>query len=385
MPDSVEGGLEILIDGARIAAVRRAQDEAPSGAEEIDARGGYVAPGIIDIHSDYIEHMAAPRPVSLMDFGLSLRLAEREMASHGISTMFHSLSIYRSTEFPDKPIRRPENVAKFVELIEASHSDSHMIRHRFHARFEIDNIDRVEELERYIGAGRVHLISFMDHTPGQGQYRDLEVFRKTIKGYYAAVADDDIDNMVRQAQGKEKLSLERIAQIAALAEDNGVATASHDDDSEEKLALVRAFGVGISEFPISLEVAKSARASGMHVLAGAPNILLGGSHSGNLSAAQAILADCVDCLCSDYYPGALLHSVFYMRDRYGLDLARMFRLVSLNPAQAVGLGDELGSLERGKKADIQIVGLVGEGFPVTEELFVDGQRVLSSRYRRGAA
>ncbi len=393
LPQSVEAGWDILIEGDSIRALGPSGSLSTAGVEEVvDAVERYVAPGIIDIHSDYIEHMAAPRPVSLMDFELSLRLAEREMATHGISTMFHSLSIYRSTEFPDKPIRKPENVAKFVDLIARSHSSSHMIRHRFHARFEVDNIDRVEELEHYLREGKVHLISFMDHTPGQGQYRDLEMFRKTIKGYVNA-SDEHIDSMIKKSQGKEKLTLERIAEVAALAKSKGIAIASHDDDSAEKVALVRSFGTAISEFPITMDVARAARNAGMYVLAGAPNILLGGSHSGNLSAADAIIDGCVDTLCSDYYPGALLHAVFLMHEKHGMNLASMFRLVSLNPAMAVGMGETLGSLEVGKKADIQIIGMVedagraavtgslAQGFPVTEDMFVDGKRVLSTRYR----
>jgi alpha-D-ribose 1-methylphosphonate 5-triphosphate diphosphatase len=147
------------------------------------------------------------------------------------------------------------------------------------------------------------------------------------------------------------------------------------------VALVRGFGAAISEFPVDMEIARAARKAGMHTLAGAPNVLLGGSHSGNLSAAEAILDGCVDMLCSDYYPGAILHAVFAMNERYGADLARMFRMATLNPAEAVGMGAELGSLEAGKRADLQIIERVDGRFPATTSLFVDGERVLWTRYR----
>jgi alpha-D-ribose 1-methylphosphonate 5-triphosphate diphosphatase len=381
LKDRVEKGWNLLIRDSEIAALGPASDcPIPDDAQIVDANGGFIAPGFIDIHSDYIEHMAAPRPTSVMDFELSLRLAEREFACHGISTMFHSLSIYKATEFPDKPIRRSENVRQFIGLIDASHSSRHMIRHRFHARFEIDNLDRVAELEEYMRAGSVHLISFMDHTPGQGQYRDIELFRKTLKGYMSA-SEAEIDSMIARSKAKEKLTMERIAELAALAAEKGIAIASHDDDSPEKVALVRGFGAAISEFPVDMEIARAARKAGMHTLAGAPNVLLGGSHSGNLSAAEAILDGCVDMLCSDYYPGAILHAVFAMNERYGADLARMFRMATLNPAEAVGMGAELGSLEAGKRADLQIIERVDGRFPATTSLFVDGERVLWTRYR----
>ena len=381
LKDRVAEGWNLLVAEGRIAALGAAGEcPIPDDAEILDANGGYVAPGFIDIHSDYIEHMAAPRPSSVMDFELSLRLAEREFACHGISTMFHSLSIYKATEFPDKPIRRSENVRRFIGLIERSHSSRHMIRHRFHARFEIDNLERVEELEGYMRSGSVHLLSFMDHTPGQGQYRDVELFKKTIKGYVSA-SDAEIESMIAKSKAKEKLTMERIAELAALAAEKGIAIASHDDDSLEKVALVRGFGAAISEFPVDKEVARAALKAGMHTLAGAPNILLGGSHSGNLSAAEAIRDGCVDMLCSDYYPGAILHAVFAMHRDHGMDLAAMFRLATLNPAEAVGLGRELGSLEAGKLADLQVIECVDGRFPATTSLFVDGERVLGTRYR----
>ena len=111
-------------------------------------------PGFVDIHADYIERMAAPRPTSIMDFALSLREAERELATHGITTMFHSLSLFDHVVFDSNPIRDPENTKRFIDIIEASHSSRHLIRHRFHARFEIDNLRRVEEIRATSGTGR---------------------------------------------------------------------------------------------------------------------------------------------------------------------------------------------------------------------------------------
>jgi len=380
-PDGVLQAHVLLLDQDRIQElIPEAGFRPDNDVEIIDVAGAWIMPGFIDIHADYIEHMAAPRPTSLMDFSLALREAERELIGHGITTMFHSLSLYRHTDFGSNPIRSKENTAKLMELVHQSHQQPHLIRHRFHARFEIDNIERVEELEDYLRNKKIHLISFMDHSPGQGQFRSIEMYRKMLKGYQN-LSEDELDRIVHDGQNRQKLSLEVIAAIAALAKRNGVSVASHDDDTVEKIALVRAFGTEISEFPITLEVAREARRVGMHTVAGAPNILLGGSHSGNLSAAEAIVDGSVDILCSDYYPAALLHAVFYMHRRRGLDLHSMVNLVTLNAARAVGMDKELGSITTGKKADILIVEELEDGFPAVRSAFVDGRRVLQTNYR----
>jgi alpha-D-ribose 1-methylphosphonate 5-triphosphate diphosphatase len=373
-------GHDLVIEGNDIAAVReRGTYRVPAGAVFVDARGGFVAPGIIDIHSDYIEHIAAPRPTSIMDFGLSLRVAERELAAHGVTTMFHSLSIYKFTEFLANPIRSPENTAKLIERIDAARSGRPLIRHFFHARFEIDNVDRLAELEAHLEAGRVHLLSFMDHTPGQGQYRDLEKYRSIMKGY-RAISDEAIDVLIERSRGREKIDTAGLERLARKAAGKGVAVASHDDDTVEKVRLMRELGASITEFPVTMDVAREAHALGMYTVAGAPNVLLGGSHAGNVSAEEAIRENVVDILCSDYYPAALLHAVFYLADRCGRDLVDAFKLVTLHPAQAVRMDDRIGSLEEGKRADVIVVGRDESDFPVITRAFVAGRPALEINY-----
>ena len=383
-PERVLDGRDLLIEDDRIVGTILTGSDTPGEkavTELIDAEGGYVLPGLIDIHADYIEHMAAPRPTSIMDFRFALREAERNLITHGVTTMFHSLAIYDFTEFVPSPIRAPENTRRLIDLIDATHRSPHMIHHRFHARFEIDNLGRVEELEQYIREGKVHLLSFMDHTPGQGQYRNLEIYRKTLKGY-RNISDDEVDRIITHSQSREKLSLERIKELTDLAAAHGIAVASHDDDSLEKLELVRGFGTTISEFPITLEVARRARQMGMHTVAGAPNVLLGGSHSGNLSAAEAVFAGAVDILCSDYFPAALLEAVFQLHRSYGQSLPKAVSLVTLNPARAVRMENEIGSLEPDKRADVLVVREPEVGAPAVVRAFVSGVQVYQAQYRR---
>ncbi|MGG7178190.1 phosphonate metabolism protein PhnM [Clostridium paraputrificum] len=373
-------GYELLIEGDSIKRIEKSGELERDGIEVVDVDGAYISPGFIDIHADYIENMSAPRPTSMMDFDLSIREAEKVLINTGITTMFHSLSLYGKDLFETKPIRRSENVDKLIAVISRSHNEKHLIRHRFHARFEIDNLNGVDQLRKYIKEGKVHLLSFMDHTPGQGQYRDIEMYRKTLKGY-RYVTDNEIDNIVRNSQEKEKLTVEMIESIAELARENNIAIASHDDDSEEKINFIKTLGASISEFPITMEVAKKARKEGLLTVAGAPNVLLGGSHSGNLSAAEAVLEDEVDILCSDYYPAAMLHSIFILNEKYNRDLCEMFKLVTINPAKAVNIDNYLGSIKEGKKADLLVIEKLDNNIPVITSVFVDGKLISKTNYR----
>lgn len=349
-------------------------------AELIDARGGYISAGFIDIHSDYIETIASPRPTSIMNFNISIREAEKILISHGITTMFHSLSFYQEGDYTHKPMRYTKNVQRMVDAINATRDKMHLIRHRLHARFELNNIDEVERLITNIKNDKIHLLSFMDHTPGQGQYRDLEVFSQTLKGY-RNLTDSDVQTIILERQGKENVTIDKMKHIASVALDKGIAVASHDDDSIERLDLVKTLGTTISEFPITLEVAVKAKELGLKTVVGAPNILLGGSHSGNLSAIEAIEHGCADILCSDYYPAALLHAIFKLSEEHGFDLHKMFMMVTLNPAKAVRLENELGSIKAGKKADIIIIERMDDGYPMLTRTMVNGELITTTNYR----
>jgi alpha-D-ribose 1-methylphosphonate 5-triphosphate diphosphatase len=278
-------------------------------------------------------------------------------------------------------------------------------------RVEIDAIDRLEQIERYLEGGKVDLLSFMDHTPGQGQYSDLQVFGDTLKGYRPSLSDTDIHEVVTAQQTSAKLTLEQMGHLARVARARGVAVASHDDDSVEKLDAMGGIGVSISEFPLTLDIALEARARGIHTIVGAPNVLLGYSHSGNLSAREAVRVGATDILCSDYYPVALLSAVFELHRHCGIDLAQAFALVTINPARAAGISHELGEIAVGKRADLLIirhredsdeaeaarvsagvgagagVGLdvgagtgTGSGTPFVEQVLVDGRVVYRSSY-----
>lgn len=381
LPDSILEGGQVWIVDDRIHQISQDVQQVPPGFELIDAKGGYITAGFIDIHSDYIEHMTAPRPSSLMDFRLALREAERELLTHGVTTMYHSLSLYKEKQVYSKPIRKRENVERLIRVIAEARHDKHLIRHRFHARFEVDNVDSVDALIDYIESGQVDLLSFMDHTPGQGQYRDIDKYKEMSRSYGSQLSETEFDSSLEARQNKPKLSLADCEKIAQVARKKGVAVASHDDDTTQKIDDNKRIGATISEFPITLEVATYAHRLDLHTVAGAPNVLLGGSHSGNMAAYQAVDAGVVDVLCSDYYPAALLHAVFKLHYDYDHPLHQMFKLVTLNAAKAVGIDDQVGSIEVGKKADIVIIDEMQGDIPVITNCFVDGKHIFETRYR----
>ena len=378
-PDRLLFGYELVVEGDRITAIQRqgTLDAEACGFGIIDAHGGYVAPGLIDIHSDYIETVISPRPTVLMDFPTALFEAERELLAHGITTMYHSLSAYAHDEMDVKPVRRWENTEKLMALIAAAKRseghNAHLIRHRLHLRLEIDNVNLVKQVEGHLRAGEIDELSFMDHTPGQGQYRDIEIWRKS---FTREITDEDAARLMSEQQSAPKLSFEQLSYLAGIAREQGIALASHDDDSIEKLDLMRELGCTISEFPISQVVAQAACERGMATVMGTPNILLGKSHSGNLSARDAVRAGVASCLCSDYYPTAMLQSAFVLHREFKLPLEQAFAMLTVNPARAVKIDDELGSLEEGKKADILVVREVEEdqrSYPVITAALVNGR------------
>lgn len=360
-----------------------------TGLPVVDARGAYVTPGMIDIHSDYIENIASPRPSVVMDLPTSLYKCDRELVCHGITTIYHSLSVIGNDEFKPKPIRHFENVARLVDTIDAMKAGEerdHLIRHRMHLRIELDAVDRYDELRGYLADGRVDLVSFMDHTPGQGQYGDMLLYRETVNGYHdGKLTSSELDEIVAMRQGSEKMTYGQLEELAGIAREKGIAIASHDDDSREKVDAMRGLGAAISEFPIDEETARYALSSDMHAIAGAPNAVMGRSHSGNLSARAAVEAGVVDILCSDYYPAALLDAVFILHKTCGIDLARAFALVTVNPARAVGIDDVVGQIAVGKKADLLVVreigcGNAGKTMPAITRAFVGGHSVYRTHY-----
>lgn len=344
--------------------------------KNIEAQGKWIMPGIIDCHSDAIEIALQPRPTSLFNIEIAFTELEKNLIASGITTMYHSLATSKAIYLEDKVqkyCRTPKGVEELSNYIYSKKNKS-LINHKLHIRYEVDNIDGTDQIKKLIDEKKINQLSIMDHTPGQGQFRNLEKYKKVV-ATYKNCNETEAEKSIIEAMKKEKMSTEEIKDIVDYARKNNITVASHDDDIKEKIDLITSWNIKISEFPINLEVAKYAKEKGMYTVMGAPNILLGGSHSGNLSAEIAINNKVVDILCSDYYPSSIIYSIFYMYNK-GKKIEDMVKLATINPAKALNIDNITGSIEEGKNADILIIE-EKNNLPILNKVFSFGKIIMS--------
>ncbi|MGL6063558.1 MAG: alpha-D-ribose 1-methylphosphonate 5-triphosphate diphosphatase [Fusobacteriaceae bacterium] len=375
-PDSIAKGAIYIVDGKIDKIVSEESTNLTNEYENLNANENWILPGIIDCHSDAVELELQPRPTSLFSMDIAFKELEKKLVLAGITTMYHSLSISKNV-FGEEKIKKYYRTEKGVDELSEwlyKNKEKSIINHKLHIRYEIDNSEGIEQLKEMIRNGKVDFFSIMDHTPGQGQFRNLEKYKKVIIAYRNC-SEKEAEKFIEKSIKDDKMEIEDIENIIKFARTYNIPVASHDDDLIEKIDLIKPWDVKISEFPIMLKVAKYAKEKGLYTVMGAPNILLGGSHSGNLSAEEAINNNAVDILCSDYYPASLLHSIFYMK-RKGSCIKEMVKLISLNPAKALNLDNITGSLENRKNADILIVE-EKDGLPLLKNVFSSGKMIMS--------
>jgi alpha-D-ribose 1-methylphosphonate 5-triphosphate diphosphatase len=365
----IEGGW-LLIENGRILDLGEGATCPTVAPHSIDACTQFLLPGLIDLHCDAIEKFVEPRPN--VHFALQIALAEADwrLAGNGITTEFHAVSL-DDNEFG---VRSETFTHDLYQALMVTREEM-LVRHKIHARLELTSSKGSETVTQLIEQRACDMISLMDHSPGQGQYRTEQAFREYVKRM-TSKSPGEIDTLLEMKRSQAPGIPLRIESITQLARSAGLAIATHDDDTAAKVQQWSQFGVTVSEFPTTLEAARKAHELGLAVCMGAPNILRGKSSGGNLSAMEAIRVDIVDVLCSDYYPSAMLNAVFMLARQEVLTLPQAVRLVTLNPAQAVGLGEEYGSLEVGKVADVILVRLSWQAVPAVQRLFVQGEERL---------
>jgi alpha-D-ribose 1-methylphosphonate 5-triphosphate diphosphatase len=373
LPDRILPCGHLLTQNGIIERVSKHSDiRGIENARIIDAQGGYVLPGFIDIHSDAIEKEIEPRPGAFIEPTLAFTELEKKLAGQGITTMYHSFSFAGA----ESGLREDNNAAWIIRRIVATSRARSVIRNKIHARFEITDYLGVEILENLIEDRMIDLLSFMDHTPGQGQYQTFDDYRNYMAKTYH-LPDDRIEMLLEGKELGRSKSGQSIAALREKALSAKVPMASHDDDSPDKVAFYQGNQVTIHEFPVNIETARAASGQGHYVCVGAPNIIRGGSSGKAMRAMDAITDGCADIICSDYYPGSLLHSVFEMTSK--MTLPEAARMVTLHPALATGQTG-LGSLEEGKWADVVVVNFKG-GIPVVTHTIVNGFVVYELYYR----
>ncbi|WP_020203574.1 MULTISPECIES: alpha-D-ribose 1-methylphosphonate 5-triphosphate diphosphatase [Cupriavidus] len=376
LPDGVLSDSALLIEDGRIAAIEPDAADVPRAAQVIDLRGQTLMPGLIDLHCDAIEKEAEPRSRVMFPLDFAVAQVDRRNAAAGITTPYHALS-FASTQFG---VRNNETASQIVRTVAAFRAHS-LVDNRIHCRYEVTDASALPVLETLLEAGVVDLISVMDHSPGQGQFKTLEAYVAYMIGNHDMSREEAVAAADRKAAAQQG-ALARVEHLLALAARLGVPAASHDDDSVQRIATMQALGVRMSEFPINLETAQAAVARGLPTILGAPNVLRGQSQSGSMRAIDAIRAGVADCLCSDYQPSTLIAAAFAAEREAELTPSQAAALVSANPALACGLSDR-GRIEPGLRADLVAVATVA-GQPLVTHTWSCGRLVFSAGYPASA-
>ncbi|MDB5473592.1 MAG: alpha-D-ribose 1-methylphosphonate 5-triphosphate diphosphatase [Devosia sp.] len=356
LPDRVIEHGALRIAGGLIAEL----SETPVAHADVVGNGLLLMPGLIDMHGDMIEREIEPRPGVRMPMELGLRDLDRRLATAGITTAYAALSFSPGSTYGH--MRSPDVTREMIRAVRACR-DILLVDHRVHARFEVTFPAALSVVKELIAEGAVDLVSLCDHTPGQGQYRDLDLQAANLaksKGISLEQAAKVLQERIRERQetgGDLTVTLRAIAQYCAL---HGVPVASHDDDTAQKVALMQGLGANISEFPVTAEAARAARARGMVNAMGAPNALRGKSYSGNLSAREAHGLGLLDLLAADYHPSAMLPAILVLAATDPRGLPGATRLATINPARALGLADR-GDIRVGQRADLLIADDRGVG------------------------
>ncbi|MBV7484166.1 alpha-D-ribose 1-methylphosphonate 5-triphosphate diphosphatase [Bordetella sp. BOR01] len=369
LPDMVLSDSAILIEDGVIAAI---EPDGVRAAQVVDLEGQTLLPGLIDLHCDAIEKEAEPRSRVLFPLDFAVAQVDRRNAAAGITTPFHALS-FANNEWGVRNNQTASQVARTLHAFRA-HS---LVDNRVHCRYEITDASAMPVLQALLDEGVVDLLSVMDHSPGQGQFKTLEAYLQYMMGNHAMSRDEAEDAARAKLQARDGAAL-RVETLLEHARRLGVPTASHDDDSVQRIATMRNLGVSMSEFPINLDTATAAVSCGLPTILGAPNVLRGQSQSGSMRAIDAVRAGVASCLCSDYQPSTLIAAAFAVAAQSDLTLSQAVALVTANPADACGLGDR-GRIAAGRRADLVAVALVGQ-LPLVSHAWSGGRLVFAAHY-----
>ncbi len=368
LPHAVLPGTLVVRDG-RIAEIMPGPSAAP-GALALD--GDFLLPGIIDLHTDNLERQVQPRTNARWPSRSAMVAHDAQCAVAGVTTVFDALCLGDLGFDKDRVRTFREGIADLDALTAAG-----LLRaeHFLHLRCEVPAPDMLGLFDPVSDHPLVRMVSLMDHTPGVGQYADLDRYRKLRRDGGTGADEVEARIVELQAQRGRLRGPNRQALLARLA-GRAIAVASHDDRTEAEVAENAADGITVSEFPVTLAAALAAHAHGMRVIAGAPNLVRGGSHSGNVGVVALLEAGAVDALASDYVPTSLIEAAFHRAPGALLDpvaLADAVALVTDRPARLAGLADR-GRLEAGLRADLVQV-RVHEGLPVVRAVWRAGERV----------
>jgi alpha-D-ribose 1-methylphosphonate 5-triphosphate diphosphatase len=361
----VQGGL--VVDRGMIQELLPAGRRAP-GALDFD--GDYLLPGLVELHTDNLERQFQPRPKVRWPAQAAMLAHDRQIAAAGITTVCDGVcvGIYGGKR------ERVEFLTTSLEALhEAQANRSLIAEHFLHLRCEVSDPHVVEMFEPLLEEPHLKLVSLMDHTPGQRQWHDIDKYRTFHRGRTEA-SEEEFQALIERRIEEQKIYADQHRkQLLALVRGRPIALASHDDTTAAHVGEAAADGITISEFPTTHVAAEAARARGLGVVMGAPNLVLGGSHSGNVSAQRLAEHGLLDALSSDYVPVSLLHGAFQLHRVLDMPLPQAIAPVSRNPAAMIAL-DDRGAIAPGLRADLVRARLVGET-PSVVAVWREGERV----------
>ena len=367
LPTEVIHG-SIRMEGGVITAIDQGST-VPAAA--LDCNGDLLMPGLIELHTDNLERHIEPRPKVNWPHASAIIAHDAELASVGITTVFDALRVGSITS--SKKMNYGEYARHLAdEILGLREQGALKISHFLHLRAEVCSETLIAELAKFGPADRIGIVSLMDHTPGQRQFRDITQLRAYVCGKHGLSESEFESHVAEQVAISTKLGQAHEAAAVAEALRFGAVLASHDDTTAEQVAISAQHGAHFAEFPTTVEAAEACHAQGIKVMMGAPNLIRGGSHSGNVAASKLAEADLLDIVSSDYVPSALLSAALLLGDLWG-DVARGVRTVTQAPAQAVGLGDR-GTLTLGARGDVIRVARLA-GAAALRGTWVQGQRV----------
>ncbi|MGG7518963.1 alpha-D-ribose 1-methylphosphonate 5-triphosphate diphosphatase [Allorhizobium undicola] len=359
------GGTVVIRDGV-IA-------EVGEGASRIgeDFGGDFLIPGLVELHTDHLESHYSPRPGVRWHKMAAIQAYDAQVAASGITTVFDCLRLGSDEE---GGFERGEMRAMADGIALAGREGRLRAEHFLHLRCEVASANVLEHFTDFETDPQVRLISLMDHSPGQRQFQTMEqytLYYKTRRGLsdeqFAAFVADRKAISARYSQPHRDC-------LAKLCAERGITVASHDDATLEHVEEARGHGVRLAEFPTSLEAAVASHQAGMSVLMGAPNVVRGGSHSGNIAAADLARHGVLDVLSSDYIPFSLIYAPFLLAQTIeSISLPQALAMVTATPARTVGL-DDRGRIAPGLRADLARVEAMTD-VPVVRGVWRQGQRV----------
>lgn len=372
LADEVVDNAALLIEDGMIAAI---DPETAGAGTVVDLKGQTLMAGMVDLHCDALEKEVEPRPNVHFPLDFACAQADKRNAAAGITTVYHALSFAHE----ELGVRNNNMAADVARAVHAWQPHA-LVDNRVHCRYEITDETGLPILKQLLNEESMHMISMMDHTPGQGQFKDMAAYRDYLTRTYRKTADE-VNVLVERKQEAASGAFARMQELAAAAHAAGISVASHDDDCKDRVDTMTSIGADISEFPITLEAAQAAKVAGMSTIFGAPNILRGKSQSGSMKAVEAIHHGVADCLCADYSPAALIVAVHRIPEISDLSLAAAVRMVTLNPAKAARL-DDRGEIAIGKRADLIAVAMPG-GLPQVASTWCSGKLIYNAWYDHG--